>query len=737
MPQLLLELFSEEIPARMQAGAARDLERLMRDRLSRAELPARSLRAFAGSRRLTLVAEGLPLAQEHRTEERKGPRVGSPPQAIEGFLRSAGVSREDMVERGGVYYATLSRGGRATAVIVAEAVESLVREFPWPKSMVWGEGRLRWVRPLHRILCLFDGKVVPVAVDGIVAGNLTQGHRFMGGRQAFPVADFADYESKLSTNFVVLDADARKARILEGARAACAARGLELVEDQGLLDEVAGMVEWPVPLLCDMEPSFLALPPEVVRTSMRAHQRYFAVRTPGAEGLAPHFVAVANIEARDAGALIATGAARVLSARLNDAQFFWLEDRKSPLLSRLEMLEGVTFHTKLGTMRERVDRIEALAGVLAPILGADDALATLAARLAKADLATAMVGEFPELQGVMGAYYAQAEGQDPAVVAAIRDHYRPQGPNDGLPAGPIAMTVALADKLDTLVGFFEAGERPTGSGDRFGLRRTALGVIRILLEAGVAAPLRSLIAFTGVGVAVSVIGSVAESRLTTLSYRQLVAAFADPAQEFAAADRLEATFRSLWGRGPEAALAFWRAIEDTAWIEDVLGFIFDRLKVLLRDQGTRHDICDAAFAIGDDDLVRTLARIRALEGFLNGEDGADLLAGYKRAANILQAEARKGALPQGDPSMVSAPPEEVDLISALIASRPRVAAALARDDFAAALSCLAALRGPVDAFFTGVLVNSPMPAERDNRLRLLSGVCSLIEQLADFSLIAG
>jgi glycyl-tRNA synthetase beta chain len=721
----------------MQAGAARDLERLMRDRLSRADLEVGSLKTFAGSRRLTLVAEGLPSRQEHRREERKGPRVGSPAQAIEGFLRSAGVSREDLVERGGVYFATLSRGGRPTPDIVAEAVENLVREFPWPKSMVWGEGRLRWVRPLHRILCLFDGKVVPVAVDGIAAGDLTQGHRFMGARQAFPVTDFADYERKLSRHFVVLDADARKARILEGARAACAARGLELVEDQGLLDEVAGMVEWPVPLLGDMDPAFLALPPEVVRTSMRAHQRYFTVRRPGAEGLAPHFVAVANIEASDGGALIAAGAARVLSARLNDAQFFWREDRKSPLLSRLDALEGVTFHAKLGTMRERVSRIEALAGALAPVLGADATLATLAARLAKADLATAMVGEFPELQGVMGAYYAQAEGQDPAVVTAIRDHYRPQGPNDGLPRGPVAMTVALADKLDTLVGFFEAGERPTGSGDRYGLRRTALGVIRILLEAGVAAPLRALVAFAGVGVAVSVIGQVAESRLTTLSYRQLVAAFADPAEEFAAADRLEATFRSLWDRGADEALAFWRAIEDTAWIEDVLGFIFDRLKVLLRDQGTRHDICDAAFAIGDDDLVRTVARVRALEGFLGAEDGADLLAGYKRASNILEAESRKGDIPRGEPQNVSGPAAEADLIAALVAARPLVAEALSRDDFATALSCLAALRGPVDAFFSGVLVNSPEPAERDNRLRLLSGVCSLMEQLADFSLITG
>jgi glycyl-tRNA synthetase beta chain len=737
MPQLLLELLSEEIPARMQAGAARDLERLMRDRLARADLRTDSLKTFSGSRRLTLVAEGLPATQELRLEERRGPRVGAPAQALEGFLRSAGVSHEDLVERDGVYFATLSRGGRAAPDIIAEAVEAIVREFPWPKSMVWGEGRLRWVRPLHRILCLFGGEIVPLTIEGVVAGDLTQGHRFMGGGRAFPVTGFADYEEALAGHFVVLDADVRKARILDGAREVCATRGLELVEDAGLLDEVAGMVEWPVPLLGDMDPAFLDLPPEVVRTSMRAHQRYFAVRRPGGEGLAPHFVVVANIEATDGGALIAAGAARVLSARLNDARYFWREDRKRPLADRLGTLQGVTFHAKLGTMSERVARIEALAGMLAPIVGAVPELATLAARLAKADLATAMVGEFPELQGVMGAYYAQAEGQDPAVVTAIRDHYRPQGPNDGLPRGPVAVTVALADKLDTLVGFFEAGERPTGSGDRFALRRTALGIIRILLESGVRAPLRPLIAFTGVGVAVSIIGSVAESRLNTLSYRQLVAAFADPAEEFAAADRLEATFRSLWARGADEALAFWRAVDDTAWIEDVLVFVLDRLKVMLRDQGTRHDICDAAFAIGDDDLVRTLARIRALESFLGSEEGADLLAGYKRAANILDAEARKGDIPSGEPERVSSPSEEAGLIAALTAARPRVAAALAGDDFGTALSSLAALRGPVDAFFNGVLVNSPEPAERDNRLRLLTGVCSLMEQLADFSLIAG
>lgn len=738
MPQLLLELFSEEIPARMQAGAARDLERLMRERLNQADLPFDSLRAFAGSRRLTLTVEGLPPAQEQRLEEKKGPRVGAPQQALDGFMRSAGVAREALIERDGVYFAMVSKGGRPTPDIIAEAVEAIVREFPWPKSMIWGEGRLRWVRPLHRILCLFDGHVVPLTVEGVVAGDLTQGHRFMGGGRSFRVADFADYERALTDHFVILSGEERRSRVLAGARAVCAARGLELVDDQGLLDEVAGMVEWPVPLLGDMDPAFLELPAEVVKTSMRTHQRYFATRAPGAEGLAPHFVVVANIEASDGGAMITAGAARVLSARLNDARFFWEEDRKSPLASRLETLEGVTFHARLGTMRERVRRIEALAAVLAPVLGAETTLAVQAARLAKADLATAMVGEFPELQGVMGAYYAKAEGFEAVICEAIRDHYRPQGPNDRLPEGPVAMAVALADKLDSLVGFFEAGERPTGSGDRYGLRRTALGIIRIVLASGASAPLRPLIAFAGVGVAVSVIGSVADSRLSTLSYRQLVAAFTDPAAEFAAADRLEATFRDLHDRGVDEALAFWGGINDSGWIDDVVGFIFDRLKVLLRDQGTRHDICDACFALGDDDLVRTVARVRALESFLATEDGANLLAGYKRAANILNAEAKRGPLPDGGPdSLAGAPAQEARLIAVLTATAPDVAEALGVDDFAAALASLAAMRAPVDDFFVAVLVNSENAAERANRLRLLSGVCSLMERVADFSQIAG
>ena len=722
----------------MQPGAARDLDRIVRDRLKQAELTFDAMHAYAGSRRLTLVVEGLASMQEARVEERKGPRVSAPPAAIEGFLRSTGLAREDLVERDGVYFATLSRGGRETAAIIPEIVEGLVRSFPWPKSMVWGDGRLRWVRPLHRIICLFDGAVVPLMIEGIRSGDVTEGHRAMGSRKPFSVKDFADYRRALEENRVVLEVQARKDRILDGAHALCAAQGLEMVEDIGLLEEVAGMVEWPVPLLGRMDPAFLELPAEVVRTSMRTHQRYFAVRRIGEAGLAPFFIVVANIEAADGGALVSAGAARVLSARLTDARFFWQEDRKTPLESRLEGLKGVVFHAKLGSMHERVRRIEALTARLAPLLGADAARAGEAARLAKADLATAMVGEFPELQGIMGAYYAAAEGRDPSVVEAVRDHYKPQGPSDGLPSGAVSMCVALADKLDTLVGFFEAGERPTGSGDRFGLRRTALGIIRILLDAGVSVSLRPLIAYAGVGVAASVVGSVADSRLNSLNYRQLVAAFADPAAEFVAAGQLEQIFRTVGEREPSDAMAFWRGINDVAWIEEVFGFITERLKVLLRDQGVSHDVCEAAFALGDDDLVTTVARVQALRGFLGTEDGANLLAGYKRARNILAAETRKAPLPAGDPEAVSgAPAEETRLIAAVDSTAPLVSDALASADFPSALSALAALRAPVDDFFVGVLVNSSDPAERDNRLRLLTSVCSVMERVADFSLITG
>jgi len=675
MPQLLLELLSEEIPARMQAGAARDLDRLSRERLTGADLPFDSLRTFAGPRRLTLVVDGLPLTQADRFEERKGPRVGAPEMALEGFLRSSGAAREALTERDGAYFATLARPGRQTASIVAEIVPHIVSGFPWPKSMTWGSGALRWIRPLQRILCMFDRSIVEFEIDGLTSSDLSEGHRFMGSRAPFRARDFDEYREALAGHFVVLDAEERKRRIQEGAEALCALRGLSLVQDIGLLDEVAGMVEWPAPVFGAMDADYLHLPPEVIRTSMRTHQRYFAVRALDGGALAPHFVTVANIEATDGGALIATGNARVLAARLEDARFFWREDQRVSLESRLADLANVAFHAKLGDMGARTDRLEALATAIAPFTGADPHVAALAARLAKADLYTAMVGEFPELQGIMGGYYARAEGLAPEIADAISDHYRPQGPADLAPTAPVTVAVALADKIDTLMAFFSINERPTGSRDPFALRRAALGVIRIVLDNGLRAP---------------------------LGHMARLSAFAVPGV-----------------------------------VEQLLAFFADRLKVLLRDRGARHDLVDAVFALGDDDLIRIVARIDALTDFLGSEDGRNLLAGYKRAGNILNAESKKGDLPEGPPTRPSrGAPAEKALFDALHRADPGVRSAVAREDFIAALALLAELRAPVDRFFDEVLVNSPEPAERANRLRLLAGVRDTMSVVADFALVS-
>jgi glycyl-tRNA synthetase beta chain len=699
MPQLLLELFSEEIPARMQAGAARDLERMATERLKAAGLSFDALTTFAGPRRLTLIVDGLPAATPDREEELKGPKATAPEQALEGFLRKTGLTRDQLIERDGVLFAVISSKGRATADLIPAMVDEIVRGFPWPKSMRWGTGTLRWVRPLKRIVCLFDGTVVPFDVDGIISGDVTEGHRFLGSGTPFAVRDFADYRQKLEREFVLLDVADRKLRILEAANAACAARGLSLVDDDGLLDEVAGLAEWPTPILGDMDPAFLDLPPEVVRLSMKVHQKYFAVRartstsatdnshetSTKVEGLAPHFVVVANVEATDGGKALAAGNSRVLSARLNDARFFWDEDRKTGFDAWSKKLEGVTFHAKLGTLAGRVDRIAALAREIAPLVGADPDQAEQAARLAKADLASGMVGEFPELQGVMGGYYARA-GHGDAIADAIRDHYRPQGPSDAVPTAPLTVAVALADKLDTLVGFFAIDEKPTGSKDPFALRRAALGVIRLVLENGSRVPLRGA---------------------------------------FRAADDVFAHRVEGIGR-----------VDATA---DLLAFFADRLKVLLRDQGQRHDLVDAVFALGDDDLVRIVRRVEALDAFLATDDGANLLAGYKRASNILKAEAKKGDVPVGmvETGLPGQPPEETALAFAAAAAATAVDQALEAEDFAAAMRALSGLRAPVDAFFTAVMVNSDVPAERDNRLKLLGQIRAVMGRVADFDRIAG
>ena len=693
MPQLLIELFSEEIPARMQGGAARDLERMASERLKAAGLIWDALTTYAGPRRLTLVIEGLPKATPDRAEELKGPRTSAPEQALEGFLRKTGLTKDQLSERDGVWFAEISQAGRATPEIVAETVDSIVRNFPWPKSMRWGSGTLRWVRPLKRIVALFDDAVVPFEIDGIASDAITEGHRFLGKGSPIHVSNFEDYRRKLEADFVLLDVADRKLKILEAAKAVCAARGLALVDDDGLLDEVAGLAEWPTPILGDMDPQFLSLPPEVIRLSMKVHQKYFAVRDPSKEGLAPNFVVVANVEATDGGKALAAGNSKVLSARLNDARFFWDEDLKTGFDAWSGKLSGVTFHAKLGTLAQRVDRIAALAREIAPLVGADADQAERAARLSKADLASGMVGEFPELQGVMGGYYARAFGEPDVIADAVRDHYKPQGPADSVPTSPVTVAVALADKLDTLVGFFAIDEKPTGSKDPYALRRAALGVIRLILGTGVRASLEEQF---------------------------------DRAMNLIDPDRAPAS---------------------QAMVQIELSrFFIDRLKVMLRDGGARHDLVDAIVEAKkhsdgqtDDDLVRIVRRVEALDGFLATDDGANLLAGYKRASNILRAEAKKGEVPTGmvQTGLANQPDAEIQLAFAVEKARSAVETALQTEDFAAAMTALAALRAPVDAFFTDVMVNSDVAAERDNRLKLVGQVRDVMGKVADFGLVAG
>jgi glycyl-tRNA synthetase beta chain len=699
MPQLLLEIFSEEIPARMQQGAARDLERMISERLKAAGLTWEALNVFAGPRRLTLVIDGLPAATPDRNEEVKGPKTSAPAQAVEGFLRKTGLTQDQLVERDGIWFAEISQKGRQTTEVFAEAVDQIVRSFPWPKSMRWGTGSLRWVRPIKRIIALFDGAVVPFEIDGIQSGDVTEGHRFLGSGKPFAVKDFADYRAKLEREFVLLDVADRKLRILEAAKAACAARGLALVDDDGLLDEVAGLAEWPTPILGDMDPQFLSLPPEVVRLSMKVHQKYFAVRDPSKDGLAPNFLVVANVEATDGGKALAAGNSRVLSARLNDARFFWDEDQKVGFDAWNDKLQGVTFHAKLGTLSERVDRIAALAREIAPLVGADADQAEQAARLSKADLASGMVSEFPELQGVMGGYYARLAGYPDAVADAVRDHYKPQGPGDSVPTGPVTVAVAIAEKLDTLVGFFAIDEKPTGSRDPYALRRAALGVIRLVLENG--------------------------CRFELLPVLTTHWGLVDQSIRNATGDSATLVVKDAKGHRQAA--------------HDLLTFFADRLTVLLRDQGQRHDLVAAVFALGDDDLVRIVRRVEALAAFLATDDGANLLAGYKRASNILKAEEKKGPLPEGAVAtgLPNQPAEETALAFAAAAAASAVDAALEAEDFAAAMTALAALRGPVDAFFTAVMVNSDVAEERDNRLKLLGQVRDIMGRVADFGQIAG
>ncbi|MFN4171572.1 MAG: glycine--tRNA ligase subunit beta, partial [Pseudorhodobacter sp.] len=684
MPDLLLELFSEEIPARMQARASDDLRRLVTDGLVAAGLTYASAGVFATPRRLVLVLEGLSARSAAVREERKGPKSDAPEAALQGFLRSTGL-RQDQLElrddkKGQVWFAVVEKPGRAAAEIVAEVVEAAIRNFPWPKSMRWGSGSLRWVRPLHSILCLLTdeagAEVVPVVVDHLVAGNTTEGHRFMApGR--FAVSGFDDYRAKLRRAFVMLDPAERAATIEAEAANQAFARGLEVVPDAGLLAEVAGLVEWPVVLMGDIGMDFLHLPPEVLQTSMKEHQKFFSVRNPRT-GRIEAYVTVANRETKDHGATILAGNGKVLAARLSDARFFWDNDlrvAKAGMADWAEGLHSVTFHNKLGSQADRIDRIAALAREIAPIVGVDRDQAERAARLAKLDLRSAMVGEFPELQGVMGRYYALEAGEPAAVADAARDHYSPLGPSDAVPSEPVSVAVALADKLDTLTGFWAIDEKPTGSKDPFALRRAALGVIRLVLGNGVRVGLTDIAAkhTNKYDFAMGLIGS---SLGSDMSADDLFNALKNPQSSDGAFQKMLSELRI---RGAEMA---------AQKSQDLLAFFHDRLKVFLRDEGIRHDIIDACIAMpGNDDLTLLVTRARALSDFLNTDDGTNLLQGFKRANNILsQAEEKDGVEYSYGADVKFAETEaERALFAALDPAEDAIAPAMQAEDFAAAM----------------------------------------------------
>ena len=708
MPELLLELLSEEIPARMQARAAADLERLVGGALDEARLPPESIDAYVTPRRLTLVAGGLPARQPDVREERKGPRADAPEKAIAGFLSSVGLDRDRLEERetgkGVFLFAVTARAGRDAPEALADVLPGALKRLPWPKSMRWGGRSLRWVRPLRGILCLFDGAVVRFALEDVVSGDTTVGHRFLAPRP-FAVTGFADYAEKLRRARVVLDPAERRRAIAEGAGKLAASEGLKIVPDGALLDEVAGLVEWPAPLMGRIDAAFMDLPREVMTATMRANQKYFALEDVGG-ALAPRFVVVANAEAPDGGAAIAAGNERVLRARLSDARFFWNEDCKRPLASRAPELAKVVFHAKLGALRAKAERMEKLAAAIAErVPGADVGRVRRAARLAKADLVTGMVREFPELQGVMGRYYALADGENAEVAEAIAEHYAPRGPRDRCPTAPVSVAAALADKIDTLVGFFAIGEKPTGSKDPFALRRAALGVIRLILENALSFGLR--------GVFVEAFKNYSDVGMTIM-HRDIP----NPLEFYDAS-----VIR------PERA-------DEVA--RELMEFVADRLKTHLRDRGIRHDRIAAVFSrTGEDDLSRLVARVGALDEFLAGEDGGNLLTAYRRAANIVRIEEKNdGAAYRGRPdrALLREPPER-ELFEALTASEGKIAAHLKKKRYADAMAALGRLRRPVDAFFDRVTVNCGEPDLRRNRLFLLSRIGSALESVADFSRI--
>ncbi len=705
MADLLLELFSEEIPARMQAAAARDLERLVVGALTDRGLMFEAAKAFCGPRRLTLAINGLSAKQSDVSEEKKGPRVNAPEKAIEGFLRSAGVTLDQCEKRddgkGEFYVAVLSRKGRATADVLAEVLPEAFGKMPWPKSMRWTAGATRWVRPLHSIICTLDGEVVPFTFANVESGNTTFGHRFLS-QGPIEVRRFDDYVQKLHDAYVLVDPARRKDIIREDAKQQAFVHGFELIPDEPLLEEVCGLAEWPVVLTGRIEDQFMDVPAEILQTSMRTHQKYFALRDFKSGKLANRFILVANMVAQDGGKQIVAGNERVLRARLSDAKFFWDQDRQTKLEDRVDALKGIVFHAKLGTQYERVHRIEALAGEIAARIGADVEKAERAARLCKADLTTGVVGEFPELQGVMGRYYALHNGESAEVADAIRDHYKPQGPSDAVPSALVSVAVALADRIDALTGFFGIREFPTGSKDPFALRRAALGTIRIVSSNALRI---SLIEMVG------------------LSTRA-----------FNAQDKIELGAGSHIGKLP-------RGMADADAIEsELLPFFADRLKVALREKGIRHDLIDAVFSLGTEgDLVALVARVEALQTFLKTEDGANLLAAYKRAANILKAEEKKEGRSFGTvlATAPDAPEEERSLAIALEAAQPKIGASISHEEFSEAMKVMASLRSPVDAFFDRVKVNDDNESVRLQRLGLLSRLRTTLHLVADFSKIEG
>jgi glycyl-tRNA synthetase beta chain len=694
MAEFLLELLSEDIPARMQVQAAEDLKRLVTEKLTAAGLTFDSAIAHSTPRRLAVVIDGLPHRSPDRSEERKGPKVGAPDGAIQGFLKSSGMASIDQAEiretdKGPVYFAIRSIPGEPAEQVLAGAITDAIDRMPWPKSMRWGAGRRRWVRPLSSILALFDGKVVslPVGVELPAAGDSTVGHRFLGSER-FQVTSFADYERQLLEHHVVLDRGKRKWRILGDAKRKAEEIGLRLVPDEPLLEEVAGLVEWPVILVGAIDDDYMALPPEVRRTTMRANQKYFTLEY--ADGKpAPRFIITANMATADGGAAIIGGNERVLRARLSDARFFYDQDLKVKLAEQRPKLAKIAFHAKLGSVLERVERITKLAVEIARLAEFEDdvaLMATAAARLCKCDLVTGMVGEFPELQGIMGSYYALAQGEPSEVADAIRDHYKPLGPNDACPTAPVTVALALAEKIDTLVGFFAIGETPTGSKDPFALRRAALGGIRLIVENGLR------------------IGLV---------------------QTF---------YRAAEFYGEQIS-----NLPAVMSLDQLLPFFADRLKVVLKERGVRHDLIDAVFALGgEDDLVRLLARVAALQEFLATDDGANLLTAYRRAANILKIEEKRDNISYEaavDPDLLRQP-EEIALKQALDDAADSVDPLIVAEDFQGAMGIYAALRPAVDAFFDRVTVNTAEPEIRANRLRLLSRIRTTLNKIADFSRIA-